>query len=113
MATPGFTNFKSERFVSIVVKACLTACLLVTWCASGTLGEPVGGVIRQDVVYKSDQTPLEVTRDIIISRGGKLTIEPGVTLHFRPGTGITVEKDGTLLALVSSFLVSLSSYNLV
>lgn len=50
----------------------------------------VGGVISENVVYDSSASPYVITEDILIEKGGKLTLEPGVSLQFDPGVGITV-----------------------
>lgn len=58
-----------------------------------------GGSIRGNVVYDVTKSPYVVTQDIVIQRGAKLTIQPGVTVKFDPGVGMTIR--GVLQAEVS------------
>ncbi|XP_069940275.1 protein bark beetle isoform X3 [Cherax quadricarinatus] len=49
-----------------------------------------GDIITDSVVYEASGSPYLVTEDIIIQPKGKLTIQPGVTVQFDPGVGVTV-----------------------
>ncbi|KAK4322842.1 hypothetical protein Pmani_006427 [Petrolisthes manimaculis] len=76
--------------------------LLVIWvtllcAADGVNGE--GGSIKENVVYDVSNSPYLVTQDIVIHQGAKLTINPGVTVKFDPGVGMTIR--GVLKAEVS------------
>ncbi|XP_037882246.1 protein bark beetle isoform X1 [Glossina fuscipes] len=55
---------------------------------SGTLLE--GGSITSDRILRYSESPYRVNEHIIIQKGAKLTIEPGVTIEFAPNVGITV-----------------------
>lgn len=77
------------------------ASLIIVWfvvsvfCRSVT-PSVIGGSIRDEKILTIEGSPYHVNSDIIIEKGGKLTIEEGVQLLFSPGTGVTVR--GTLIA---------------
>lgn len=52
----------------------------------------------EKILYLSE-SPFLLRQDLEIERNAKLTVEPGVTLHFAPMVGITVH--GQILAIVS------------
>jgi hypothetical protein len=51
-----------------------------------------------NITLKSASGPWHITGDIIVPTGFTLTIEPGTTLFFDAGTGITVQSGGRLVA---------------
>ena len=57
-----------------------------------------GGVISVDTVIHEYDTPMLIKNDIIVQENAKLTLEPGVELHFSPG--VTLGVNGTLIAQV-------------
>ncbi|MCA9148289.1 MAG: hypothetical protein KDA92_03260, partial [Planctomycetales bacterium] len=56
----------------------------------------VSGTIASDTAWTTADSPYVVTGNITISSQATLTIEPGVTVQFRPNVGMTV--NGRLLA---------------
>ncbi|XP_045480313.1 protein bark beetle isoform X1 [Harmonia axyridis] len=65
--------------------------------AGGRLTEDRGGVISEGVVVLNRTfSPYWLTNDIIVARGAKLIIEPGVVIKVQPQVGITVR--GILIA---------------
>lgn len=52
----------------------------------------------EKILYLSE-SPFLLRQDLEIERNAKLTVEPGVTIHFAPMVGITVH--GQILAIVS------------
>ncbi|MFC1569443.1 CotH kinase family protein [bacterium] len=56
------------------------------------------GTLPSDTTLKAELGPWRITGNIIIPAEKALTIEPGTNLIFEAGTGITVQKDGCLIA---------------
>ena len=56
----------------------------------------VGGTIESDAVWTAEAGPYEVTSTLVIPAGVTLTIMPGTSVFFSPGTQLTV--NGCLLA---------------
>jgi len=56
----------------------------------------VSGSIAADAVWSRANSPYEVTADVVVQSTATLTIEPGVVVQFRGGTGLQVK--GRLLA---------------
>lgn len=65
-----------------------------------TYTELSGGSITSDRVLRSSESPYAAREHIIVEKGAKLIIEPGVRIEFAPTVGITVR--GILHAVVSS-----------
>ena len=70
-----------------------TGCLLVT---SPALAENVGGIITNDTVWTLANSPYIVTNNLAITNAVTLTLEPGVSVQFKDGLGMTIR--GRLLA---------------
>lgn len=51
-------------------------------------------------VFDKSNSPYLMTEEVVVAKGEELTIEPGVTIKFDPGVGITVY--GVLTAVVST-----------
>ena len=63
---------------------------VLTW-ATGTSGQTlVGGAITSNQTWTTANSPYEVTSEIVVYNLARLTIEPGVTVRFRPNTGLVV-----------------------
>ncbi|TWT85199.1 Inner spore coat protein H [Posidoniimonas polymericola] len=58
----------------------------------------VSGVISTDTTWTVAAGPYVVTGDLTVS-GGTLTIEPGTTVFFNPGVGLTVSGAGRVVAV--------------
>ena len=56
-------------------------------------------VVQDTFVFEASQSPHIITDEIVIEPKGNLIIQPGTTLKFETGLGITVR--GTLTAKVS------------
>jgi hypothetical protein len=56
----------------------------------------VAGAISEDTVWALTDSPFEVTGNVTVQPGARLTIEPGVVVQFRGGTGLNVR--GQLVA---------------
>lgn len=63
-----------------------------TGCASAG----ISGVLKQDVVWRADASPVVVIDDVIVPQGVTLTIEPGTRVEFHSGAKLTI--NGRLLA---------------
>jgi len=61
----------------------------------------LSGTLATNIVLDAASGPWQITGDVIVPAGMTLTIEPGTTLFFDSGTGITV--NGQLQALGSEF----------
>jgi hypothetical protein len=61
------------------------------WLSSGLqAATDVSGPITTDTVWSVAQSPYQVTSDVSVENGATLTIEPGVTVYFGPGTNLIV-----------------------
>ena len=58
----------------------------------------ISGTLAGNTTLDAVSGPWHVTGDLIVSSGATLTIEPGTTLFFDAGAGITVEQGGRLMA---------------
>lgn len=67
--------------------------------ASLTYTELSGGSITSDRILRASESPYAAREPIIIEKGAKLIIEPGVRIEFAPTVGITVR--GIIHAVVS------------
>lgn len=80
--------------------------------AGGRLTENHGGVISNGVVVLNrTYSPYWLTNDIIVERGAKLIIEPGVVVKVQPQVGITIR--GILIARVSSKEILIFLFNIL
>ena len=61
-----------------------------------------GGIIVGERILRQEESPYVLNTDLEVERGGRLTIEPGVTIEFAPMVGITVR--GIISAVVSDTL---------
>lgn len=69
-----------------------------------------GGRLVGDRTLRLTESPYLLQADLNIERGGRLIVEPGVTVHVAPMAGITVR--GAINALVShTFMFSLFLFN--
>ena len=60
--------------------------------------DPYTGEITEDTtIGAGDQKEISIEQNILVFSGATLTIEPGTTLYFAPGTGIKVQS-GALIA---------------
>ncbi len=50
----------------------------------------VGGNITTNTTWTAANSPYEVTSDVLVYNNSRLTIEPGVTVNFNTGTGLTI-----------------------
>lgn len=57
-----------------------------------------GGTLSGNVVWTAAAGPYVVTSDLIVEGAATLTIEPGTTVFFNPGTGLTVRNGGRIAA---------------
>ncbi|XP_042893640.1 protein bark beetle-like [Penaeus japonicus] len=76
---------------SVVVMWCAVVSVVTVLLVTTPSAEAFGGVIASNVVYDVSGSPYVITQDITIEDGGVLTIEPGVTVQFDPGVGMTVK----------------------
>ncbi len=61
------------------------------WLSSGLqAATSVSGPITADTVWSVAQSPYQVTSDVSVENSATLTIEPGVTVYFGPGTSLIV-----------------------
>lgn len=58
-----------------------------------------GGAIVGERTLRLLDSPYVLNTDLIVERGAKLVIEPGVEIHFAPMIGITVR--GAIIGVVS------------
>lgn len=68
------------------------------WYDNGFVPPTIGGEIREDLVLSKDAGPYLVTEDLHVV-DGSLTIEPGTTVFFDLGTGLTVSENGRIHAV--------------
>lgn len=76
----------------MAASGCGSVVVVVWWTVLAMAGpvSSLGGVITGNVVYNMSASPYVVTEDILVEAGARLTIQPGVTLQFDPGVGMTV-----------------------
>ncbi len=60
--------------------------------------QAVSGTLSGNVHWTPSGGPYVVTGDLIVGAGAVLTIDPGVTVFFNAGSGLTVSNGGRLLA---------------
>ena len=79
--------------------------LLVVLCSSAGCGADteVGGVYTSPVHWERGRSPYLASSEVLIETGGAVRIDPGVTVRFVPGAGLTV-RGGRLTAVVSPTL---------
>ena len=77
--------------------AVLGSTFIDVWYDAGG-GTNVGGTITGNTVWTAAAGPYVVTSDLYVEGAGTLTIEPGTTVFFNPGTGLTVRNGGRLVA---------------
>lgn len=58
-------------------------------------------VITGEKVLRIGESPYQLRMDLVVERGAKLMVEPGVVVYFAPMVGITVK--GVVKAIVSRF----------
>ncbi len=61
------------------------------------LGSSLGGAIKADAFLTLSNSPYRVTKDVVLTGGATLFVEPGVVLQYDQGTSIITE-DGGILA---------------
>lgn len=66
--------------------------------------QSIGGLLSQDTTLKAEEGPWRVSSNLVVPTGKTLTIEPGTSLYFDSGAGITVRPGGTLQALGDRYL---------
>ncbi|HWN94395.1 MAG TPA: lamin tail domain-containing protein, partial [Methylomirabilota bacterium] len=69
----------------------------VVWYDNGTFNN-VSGSLAGNTVWSPGAGPYRVTGNITIPSGATLTIQPGTTVYFNAGVGITVANGGRILA---------------
>ena len=97
-------NYKLFKFNKYLLSIVLISCFLITDCISQSQqplfsGQWHGGYLADRRVLLWQQSPYTINEEIVVGQHGRLLIEPGVQLQFRPRTGITVK--GTLIAKVT------------
>jgi hypothetical protein len=61
--------------------------------AAASWSDPYAGPISGDIVIGGgDQKEIEIFSSMVVTNDATLTIEPGTTLFFAPGTGITIDQ---------------------
>ncbi len=75
----------------------LETALIDVWYDTGVT-QAVSGVIDTDTTWTVAGGPYLVTGDLTVTAGATLTIEPGVTVFFQAGTGMTVNGEARVLA---------------
>lgn len=63
---------------------------LLLLCAPAWAATSVAGVISTDTVWTVANGPYNVVSDVTVANGVTLTIEPGVSVYFSPGTALIV-----------------------
>jgi hypothetical protein len=67
------------------------------WYDDGDMSN-ISGTLAGDTTLDAISGPWHVTSDLILQNGATLTIEPGTTLFFDAGAGISVQQGGRLIA---------------
>ncbi len=112
------TEASTSRSGSGFIGPLLLLLLIVFVPAGAFAAENVSGEITQDTIWTLDKSPYIVTGDVTVrhltssSTGSyfvTLTIEPGVTVRFAPGTGLNIGKNRSGPADVSGYFGALSA----
>ncbi|HYO77559.1 MAG TPA: hypothetical protein VE010_13950, partial [Thermoanaerobaculia bacterium] len=74
--------------------------LLIAFLARAAGATNVSGALTSSTTWTAANNPYVVTSTVTVNSGVTLTIEPGVTVSFNSGTGLTVS--GTLRAIGTS-----------
>ena len=98
----------NKRFKSALITFILTGLIVITISCSnstqiavkGAAATPVGGYISEDTTWAANNSPYEVTQDVIVEEGVLLSLEPGVEVRFSNQTELVV--DGALNATGTS-----------
>ncbi len=77
--------------------ALLDSTFIDVWYDDGA-SQNVSGDITSPTLWTAAAGPYVVTGDIVVVGAGALTIEPGTTVFFNPGTGLTVRDGGQVVA---------------
>ena len=72
------------------------------WYNDGT-ESTLSGTLSTNKVLDAASGPWHITGDVVVPAGITLTIQPGTTLYFNSGTGITVNTGGRLVAEGSQY----------
>jgi hypothetical protein len=90
--TGGFNGFVDDLF--IYSKALTNEQVQLLYSSSGGVSPSyVSGVISADTVWRKVNSPYIVTNNLLVQRGVKLTIEPGVEVRFDASKYLKVEGD--------------------
>lgn len=72
---------------------------LSTTSGQNTPTEITETTVTGEKVLRISESPYQLRTDLVVERGAKLMVEPGVVVYFAPMVGITVK--GALKAIVS------------
>lgn len=81
---------------------------LSTSASQNGVTEITEAVITGEKVLRMAESPYQLRTDLVVERGAKLMVEPGVVVYFAPMVGITVK--GVVKAIVSLKKIFISSH---
>ena len=93
---PGITRIQVEAFDGPEGTGNLIDSIYIDVWKNDSMPTEISGSITDDTLLEAAAGPYIVTSDIVIASGAVLTIEPGTTMMFNSGAGITV--NGTIVA---------------
>jgi len=96
---PGLNNLLVEAVGSNNV---VWSTNIVVWYDTGAF-TTVGGTLSANTTWSAGAGPYRLTANVTVANGVTLTIQPGTTVYFNPGVGLTVANGGRLLAEGNAF----------
>ncbi|MEJ2627169.1 MAG: T9SS type A sorting domain-containing protein [bacterium] len=90
---------KRKNFITLYVILLIFCFPIIIFSKNETNGSTISGKLTEDTVLDSASGPWTVVGSVTVPAHITLTIEPGVTVYFKPGKRIFVQTYGCLIAV--------------